>query len=140
MRRAESATSRDPRLVLVVDVLHVAQPVVRKADAAVLERRTHPAAPVVAAHDDVLHFEHIDGELHHGKAVEVAVHDHVGDVAVDKEVAGQETDDLVGRHAAVSAADPQVVGRLLARKAREEIGIAAAQALRPRAIVVEERL
>ncbi len=50
---------------------------------------------------------------------------------------GKQADDLVGRHAAVRAADPQVVRRLLVREVREEIGIAAAHALRPRAVVVE---
>ena len=58
-------------------------------------------------------------------AVEVGVHHHVGDVAVDEHLAGQQADDLVGRHARVGAADPQILGVLLVRQAIEEARIIA---------------
>ena len=40
--------------------------------------------------------------------------DDVGDVAVDEDFAGQQANDFVGGYAAVGAADPQVLGVLLA--------------------------
>ena len=86
---------------------------IRPSDAAM--RRPHAAAAVVAADDDVLDLQHVDGVLQHRQAVQVGVHDDVGDVAVDEQLARQQADDLVGRHAAVGAADPQVARRLLAR-------------------------
>jgi len=58
------------------------------------------------------------------------VHDDVGDVPMDEELAGQETDDLVRRNAAVRASDPQVPRLLLARQPREEVGVAATNELR----------
>ena len=82
-----------------------------------LECRLDAAAAVVAADDDVLHAQDVDGVLEHREAVEVGVHDDVGDVAVDEHLAGREADDLVGRHAAVRAADPEVLGRLLVGEA-----------------------
>ena len=78
------------------------------------------------------------GELHHRQAVQVAVHDHVGDVAMDEQFARQQADDLVRRHAAVGAADPQVLGPLLPRQVGEEVRTAAADALGPGPVVVEK--
>ena len=77
------------------------------------ERGAHAAAAVVSDDDDVLDLEHVDGELHHRQAIEVGMHDDVGDVAVDEHLARRQADDLVGRHAAVGAADPEVFRRLL---------------------------
>ena len=51
-------------------------------------RRPHAAAAVVAADDDVLHLQHVDGVLQHRQAIEVGVDDHVGDVAMDEQLAG----------------------------------------------------
>ena len=53
------------------------------------------------------------------------MHDHVGDVAVDEELPRLQADDLVGRHPAVGASDPQVARGLLARETLEEVGVVA---------------
>ncbi len=66
------------------------------------------------------------------------MHDDIGDVAVHEELARGEVDDLVGRHAAVRASDPEVARSLLPRQSGEEIGIASSDALGPRAVVFEE--
>ena len=65
------------------------------------------------AHDDMFHLQHIDGELHHGKTVKVRVYDHVRDVPVDEQFAGEKVHNLIRRHPAVGASDPQILGRLL---------------------------
>jgi hypothetical protein len=57
-----------------------------------------------------------------------------------EELAGGQVHDLVGGYPAVGAADPEVLGALLAREAREEIRVGAADALRPGAILLEEVL
>ena len=85
-----------------------------------------------------LHLEHVDGELQHRQVVGVLRRGEIGDVAVDEQLAGIEIDDLVGRHAAVGAADPQIFRRLLARQPAEEIGVAGDLAGGPGAVVVFE--
>ena len=119
-------------------VAHVAQPVVDQAHLASLERGLHAAAAVVAADDDVLDLEDVDGVLQHREAVEVGVHDDVGDVAVHEELAGQQPDDLVRGDAAVGAADPEVARSLLLGKRLEEGGIAATDAFGPLAVLTEQ--
>ena len=64
--------------------------------------------------------------------------DYVGDVAMDEELARAQADDLVRRHAAVGAADPQVRRRLLRGQPLEKVRIALVDALRPRAVVGEQ--
>ena len=60
------------------------------------------------------HFvELIDRVLHDAQAVQVGMHHHVGDVAVHEHFARRHADDLVGRHARIRAADPQILGVLL---------------------------
>jgi hypothetical protein len=98
------------RLVPLVHILDMPQPVVHQAQTLPVEGGAHTAAAVVAADDDVPHPEHVHGELHHRQAVEVGVHDDVGHIAVDEELAGQESHDLVRGHPAVGTADPQVLG------------------------------
>ena len=66
--------------------------------------------------------QHLDRVLQHRQAVEVGVHDDVGDVAVHEDLAGVGAGDLVRRHPAVGAADPEVARRLLGREPPEEPG------------------
>ncbi|MNL47649.1 hypothetical protein D3C87_1704480 [compost metagenome] len=124
--------------MLVRHVLHVAQPVVGQAHALALERHLHAAAAVVAHHGDVAHLEHLHGELEHGQRVQVAVRDHIGDIAMDEHLARRQSEDLVGRHPRIGTADPQVLGRLLVGQAREEGGVFRVDAVHPVAVVLEQ--
>jgi hypothetical protein len=94
----------------------------------------------VATNDDVFHLENFDGVLHNGKAVEVGMDDHIGDVAVDEELARQKANNLVGWHAAVGTANPKVLGALLAGEGLEELRLGAANALRPGSVLLEKLL
>ena len=91
------------------------QPVVDQAEFFLLERRAHASAAIMADDDDVFDAKHIDGVLHDRKAIQVAVDDDIGDVAMDEDFAGEQAADFVGRHAAVGTADPEILGRLLPR-------------------------
>src|SRR5690606_2078010 len=99
-------------LVAGGDVAHVAQPVVDQAHAPALEHRADAAAAVVPHHHDVPDLERVDRELDGREGVEVGVHDHVRDVAVDEDRARVDVHDLGGGHARVRAADPQEGRRL----------------------------
>ena len=55
----------------------------------------------------MLDLEDVDGVLQDREAVEVGVDDDVADVAVHEDLTGLQADDLVRRHAAVGAADPE---------------------------------
>src|SRR5471032_1118703 len=127
-------------LVLLVHVLHVAQPVVGQADAGACHGRVHALAAVVADDDDVLDFQHVDGELQHRQAVQVRMDDDVGDVAVDEDVARRQSQQLIGRHAAVGTAYPQVFRRRLLRQPVEEVGVALDLRIGPDAVVVQQML
>jgi hypothetical protein len=124
--------------VQVGDVAHVPQPVVDQPVLRALERRQHAAAAVVAADDDVPHLQHVDGVLQDGQAVEVGVHHDVGDVAMHEHLPGQPAHDLVRRHAAVGAADPEEFRGLLVDECLEEMGIPGRHAGRPARIVREQ--
>src|SRR5688572_28972844 len=84
---------RDRVFVLFMHVLHVAQPVVGEPEAAPMHGGVYAATAVMSADDDVFHAQQVDRELYDRQAVEVGVHDHVGDVAVNENVAGQKPDD-----------------------------------------------
>ncbi|MNP22915.1 hypothetical protein D3C76_1156050 [compost metagenome] len=62
----------------------------------------------------------------------------VGNVTVDEQVARQHADDLVGRYAGIGAADPQVLGGLLARQFGEEVRVFLFDRLGPARVVVEQ--
>ena len=113
------------------------EPVVDHAMAEILKRGNDPAAAVVAADDDVADFEDIDGVLHDGEYVEVGLGHDVGDVAVDENLTWCEAGDLVGGHAAVRAADPEVFRALLVGELAEEIRIVRDDGRRPFAVVSE---
>lgn len=93
--------------VVVADRLERQQPGVKNAaDAGVRESTGRAAAGGVPAQNDVLDFEVGDGVLDHGRGVDVGGRNDVGDVAVDKDVAGLHAEDGGLGAAGVGAADP----------------------------------
>src|SRR5690606_12537502 len=123
--------------VFVVQVANGAQPAVNQAQLVVTHRCTHAAATVVAGDQNVFDLEDIDGVLDHRQAVEVGVQHHVGDVTVDEQVAGQHAHDLVGRHAGIGAADPEILGLLLLGQLAEEVRVFLEDGLGPARVVFD---
>ena len=74
--------------------------------------RERRRAAVVAAEHHPLHLKVVEGILQDAHDVVVGGIEHVGDIAVDKELAGLAAGEHLGGHAAVGAADPQRVGPL----------------------------
>ncbi|OQB88768.1 MAG: hypothetical protein BWX86_02604 [Verrucomicrobia bacterium ADurb.Bin122] len=101
-----SGSGRDRGGVGLAHRLDVPQPVVGKPHSLPLDDRAHTAATVMPAHDDVADPQDIDRVLEHREAVQVRVGHHVGQVAMDKQLAWQKPDDLVRRHTAVGTTDP----------------------------------
>src|SRR5215468_5304209 len=124
--------------VLVVDVLDVAQPVVRESDSMLPQCRLNPDASVVTDDDDVLHMKHVDAELNDRKAVQVGMHDNVADVAMHEKLTRGKIDDLVGRNATVRASDPQIFRRLLLDQSRKEAPVRRAHPLGPSAVLLQQ--
>ena len=126
--------------MLLTHVLYVSKPVVRETDRQILLRRLYAATSVVPTDNDVLDLEHVDGVLQYGKAVQVRMDDDVRDVAVNEQLTWQQANNLVGRDAAVRAADPEIPGRLLCRERLEKARIALRDAGRLRTIIVKQLL
>src|SRR5690606_21970507 len=122
--------------VVVAHILDVAQPVVDEPVTLVFQRGAYATATVVADHDDVFDLEHVHGELHDRQAIEIAGHDNIGDVAMHEDFARIEAGDLVGRYAAVGAADPEVFRVLLIGETTEITRVFGDALFRPGTIVI----
>lgn len=124
--------------MLLVHVHHVAEPVADEPVTGTLERGFEASAAEVAADDHVLDAENVDGVLEHGEAVEIGVDDDGRYVAVDKDLSSPKPHDLVGRDAAIGAADLEVLGTLSIDEALVEVRIAREHSRGPGAIVLGE--
>ena len=63
--------------------------------------------------------------------------DNIADVAVDEDFAGNQPNDLIGRYAAVGAADPKILRHLLSCQCCKEAGLAALRFCSPRAVLLK---
>ena len=103
------------------------------------ERRLHAAAAVVAAEHHPLHLKVVEGILQDAHDVVVGGVEHVGDIAVDKELAGLAAGEHLGGHAAVGAADPQRVGPLPVDPFFEIVRVMLTLLQRPAAVAGQQR-
>ena len=98
----------------------------------------YAAAPVMAADNHMLNAQEVDRVFQDGEQVHVAGMGHVGDIAMDEDLAGIEAQHVVGGHPTVRAADPQIFRRLLFGHAHEETGVGVGLALGPSNVAVEQ--
>ena len=124
--------------VFVIDLADRVQPMIDEPQPPPIHGRADPAATIVADHQDMLDLDHIDRELQDRQVVGVLRRSEIGDIAMDEQLAWIETDNLIGRHPAVGATDPQVVRGLLARQPLEKARVLSDLALGPSTIVVFE--
>ena len=103
------------------------------------ECRLHPAAAVVAAEHHPLHLKVVEGILQDAHDVVVGGIEHVGDIAVDKELAGLAAGEHLGGNAAVGAADPQRVGPLPVDPFFEIVRVMLTFLQRPAAVAGQQR-
>lgn len=126
--------------VLLVNIPHVSQPVVAQPKTLPPKGCPHPAATIMSADNDVAHLQDIDRELHHRQAIQVRVHNQVGDIPLNKQFAGRETDNLVRRDPAVRATNPEIFRRLLLGKLKEKFRLYLPNSLGPGPVVFEEMI
>jgi len=113
IERAEAVVLRDLTAqavevctVLALHILNMAKPIVDQPKFVVAQGGQYPTAAVMPTNDDVLYAEHIHRELDCGETVQVGMNNHVGDVAMNEHLSGEQADNLVGRHTTIRAADP----------------------------------
>jgi hypothetical protein len=87
-------------------VFDVQSPIVNQAQALVLQCRFHTSAAIVPYYKDVLDLEAANGVVNDGEAIQVGAGNDVGNIAVNKNLTGRESNDLISRHSAVRAPDP----------------------------------
>jgi hypothetical protein len=123
--------------MLLLHIPKVTQPIITQTDSVAPDGRLDTAATIVTADDDVTHLQDIHRKLDNRQTVEVGMHDQVGDIPVNEELARKKADDLVCGHAAIRAADPQIRWRLLSGKLDKEVGVFLPKAISPGLIVLE---
>jgi len=70
------------------------------------------SAVVVASHNDIFDFQHLDWELDHSQKTDVWGRGLISNVSVHKDLSWPQAADLVGRHSWVRATYPKVLGGL----------------------------
>ena len=115
----------DAVLMQAVDVLDMHQPVIDQGQirALLVQRRLDAAAGIVAADDDVLHFEHLYRVFHHAQAVAVRGDDLIGNVAMHEDFARGRVDDDLRGDAAVGTPNPEEIRLLLFELPLKKSGI-----------------
>lgn len=109
--------------VLLTNLAQRHQPRVEDTELLVAQCRSNTSAAGVAAQDDVLDAQVTDGVLDDRGRAQVRRVQDVGDVTVDKDIAGLQAQDGGLGAARVGAADPEDLGALADREAGEEVGL-----------------
>ena len=128
----------EEREVLLQHIIDVAQPVVGQPHPLPAKSSLNTPAAIMTTDDDVLHLEHVDGELHHREAVEIRVNDHIGHIAVDEKLPRGKAHQFLRRNATVSATDPEILRLVLNGQILEKFRIPSAEILGPCLIIGEE--
>src|SRR5687768_15195195 len=90
------------------------------------------------ANNNVAHLQDIDGELHHRQTIQVRVHHQVRDVAMNKQFPWRQSHNLVRRHPAIRASDPEIFRRLLPRQLEEKLRLYLPNPFRPGSVLREK--
>ena len=119
-------------------VMNLPKPIIDQAMPLAVERGCHAAAAVMPADDDVRNAQNLNRKLDHRQTVYIGVIDEIRDIAVNKYLAGRQTDDCISLNAAVRTADPKVIGSLLVGEVGKEGRVLLGNLMRPAAIVFEK--
>ena len=125
-------------VVLCPDLANSPKPAVDESQLLVAERRVDTSTAVVAAHDDVLDLEDLDGVLKDTQRREIVRREEVGDVAVDEDFSWLEIENCGLRNAGIGAPVPEDLGGLALREGGEQGGVGRSSSGGPFAIAVED--
>src|SRR5262249_17605596 len=90
---------------------HIGQPILKRQSRPVAQSRKHTATAVMAANDNVLHFQSLNSVLKH--RLNIGSNDGARLAILRRtKLAGPETNDLVSRHPTIRATDPEILRRL----------------------------
>jgi hypothetical protein len=121
-------------------VSNMPKPIIDQTELVVLHRRLNSTTAVVPADDHVFDLKNVDRIFQDRETIEIAVHNDVRDIPVNKNFSRRETGDLVRRNPAIRASNRQILGRLLRRQIVKKSRIDGFRARRPVPIVFEESL
>lgn len=127
-------------LVNSVDIANVSQPGVEQAHILGCHGSLDTTAAVVAADYNMLDLEVVDSIVDDAHDVEVGADDHVGNVSVDKGLAGLQTSDLLGGNARITASHPEILGGLAGSQTSKELGVVLQPFSGPFLVVLKEAL
>src|SRR6202022_1781792 len=99
------------------------KPMVNETTTSAVDGGADAAAAIMSDHHNMLHFEHVHGELEHRQIVGILRRSEIGHTAVYEQLAGVEANNRIRRHATIGAADPEILRCLLALGATEEVRI-----------------
>lgn len=122
-----------------MDIANVTKPIIDQSVRLTFHRGPHATATIMPTNDDMFDFQYLYGVLKHRKTVHVRMDDEVGDIAVHKELAGKQADDLVGWNPAVRTTYPKVLRVLLSDKFGEKRWIVLRYLKRPFPVVFEKK-
>src|SRR5690554_4870838 len=125
------ATGTEYRLMSIPNILHMPKPVTNETKALIAQSSLDAAAAIMANHKHMLDLQHLYGELQNRQAVKICVNDDVSNIPVHKKLARRHIYNLVGRHSAISAANPQVFRCLLIRQTMKKLRIIGSDGIRP---------
>ncbi len=119
-------------------ILDMAQPIIQQAELMLLQSGPDATASIMSADNNMLDLEYLNGKLDYGETIQVGMHNHVGNIAMNKDFAGRQTTNHIGGNPAVRTTDPQVLWRLLLRELGKKLGILFLDRTRPFRIAVHE--
>jgi hypothetical protein len=124
--------------MFVSHIMHVFQPYVAQANAAIIESRFNSSASQMAANNDVLHLQYVHCVLDDRKTIRIVKNDNIRNITMNEQFARQQSDNFVRGNPAVCTTDPEIFWRLLAGKTVEEFRICRCHFGNPPAIVIEK--
>jgi len=101
--------------------------------------RFYAATPIMTTDNNMLDFQYIYGILQHRETIHIGMNYEIGNIAMDKEFAGQQADDFICRNAAIRTTNPKELRGLLLCKAGEKRRISFGNLSSPFPVILKEK-
>src|SRR5450830_1290974 len=94
--------------VFFVHILNMLQPVVGQAYAPPVQRCLYTCATVMTTNNNVLDLEYINSKLQHRETIQIGMHHHVGNIAMDKQFPRRQPEQFIGWNTVVGTTNPEI--------------------------------